>query len=453
LYLVGGLLRDKLLGRQKQDPDFDFCLSHSAISLGRQLSRKLKAGFVVLDKEHGACRLVKRFEGKTYTFDFTDFRGSTLKEDLRKRDFTVNTLALGLEDVFSLKDPQGALVDFYGAREDLKHKVIRIADKSSFPDDPLRIMRAFSYASILGFSIDRDTIKQAASHRAKLGAVSSERVRDELFKIFLRPDSYEYIVVLDKLKILEVIFPQIKKMRGIGQGPYHHLDVWQHTLETLKQLEILFAKNKNGEVKEYLDEIISADRTRRSILKLGAILHDIGKPKALRHEEGKTTFHAHERIGLNITREITRRLRMSNDEINALHKIVLWHLRPGYLGDNDIVTARAKFRYFRDTSSEAVSVLLLSVADQRATKGPLTTLASRSRHEKVCFGLIREYFRRKKEKKALRLINGHDLIRVFRLKPSPLIGKILSEVEEMQAIGRLKTKEEALKLASKIIKG
>jgi len=224
-------------------------------------------------------------------------------------------------------------------------------------------------------------------------------------------------------------------------------------METLRQLENAITEFKNNrEIQDYLEEIISPNRSRRALIKLGALLHDTGKPAALRHEKGKTTFHGHERIGADITKNIAERLKLSNDEMNSLEKIVLWHLRPGYLADNEEVTPRAIFRYFRDTQKEGVSVLLTSLADQRATKGPLTTRQSRVRHEKVVLWLIKEYFRRKKEKKLPRLISGDDLIKKFKLAPSPLIGKILREIEELQAIGKIKTKEEALKTAKKFIK-
>jgi hypothetical protein len=184
---------------------------------------------------------------------------------------------------------------------------------------------------------------------------------------------------------------------------------------------------------------------------LGAILHDIGKPKARRREDGKIKFHGHERIGLEISEVIARRLKLSCDEINSLQKMVLWHLRPGYLADNEKVTPRAIFRYFRDAQGEAVSTLLLAIADQRSTKGRLTTKESRLHHETIVFGLIKEYFRRKKERKPPRLIGGFDLIKKFRLEPSPLIGKILSEIEELQAIGKIRSKMQALEVARKMI--
>jgi poly(A) polymerase len=132
--------------------------------------------------------------------------------------------------------------------------------------------------------------------------------------------------------------------------------------------------------------------------------------------------------------------------------MVFWHLRPGYLADNEEVSPRAKFRYFRDTADEAVSTLLISLADQRATRGPLTTKASRVQHEKIVFALIKQYFKEKKQVKAVRLVTGDDLIKEFKLEPSPLIGRVLREIEELQAIGKLKSRQEALKAANRLIR-
>ncbi len=450
--MVGGVLRDLVLGREKANPDFDFAVKRAAINFGRNLAKEIKAGFVVLDKEHGACRLVKKINQKIYTFDFSDFRGKSLEEDLKHRDFTINSMALGLEKAFSVKNLDESLIDLYEAKEDLKKKIIRIVNKKSFSEDPLRILRAFSFASILGFTIDKETLKLAKSEKAKLTRVSFERVRDELFKIFDTDKTFDCFITLDKLKILEIIFPEIKKMRGIGQGPYHHLDVWQHTLESLRQFDALLKNIKNQEVRDYLDAVISSDRKRRQLLKLGLFLHDIGKPATLRHEKGRTTFHGHEREGISLGADIAKRLKLSNDELYSLHKMILWHLRPGYLADSENPTPRAKFRYFRDAAGEALSVLLLSLADQRATKGPLTTMNARKQHERVVARLIREYLAKGKEKRKERLVNGNDLMKKFKLPPSKLIGKILSELEELQAIGKVKTKAEAIKAASKLVK-
>ncbi len=444
LYIVGGYLRDTVLKRKKDNPDIDFCLKKNAISFGRLLSKKIKAGFVVLDKEHGAARLVKRIRDKIYTLDFTDFRGRTLEEDLLHRDFTINTLAAELGS--------NELIDMHGARKDLDARVIRTVNKKAFDEDPLRILRCFSFWAVLGFKIDKDTLKAACAKKDKLLKVSAERIREELFKVLDSPFAFSCFKEMDRLKILEIIFPEFKVMKGVSQGPYHHLDVWRHTLEALEHLEGVFSENKtNRDISIYLNEVISSGRKRRALLKFACLLHDIGKPKSRRRKAGKLTFHGHERIGLGYTDDIARYLKLSNDEAAALRRIVLNHLRPGYLADNKEISARAKFRLFRDTKNEAAGIFLLSIADQRATRGRLNSKKSRLHHEAVCQSLIKEYFAKLKEVKPERLITGDDLIRVFKLAPSPLIGKILREVEELQAIGKVKTKQDALKAAKRFI--
>ncbi|TRZ96526.1 HD domain-containing protein [bacterium] len=454
LYLVGGVLRDMLLKRKKENPDFDFCLKKHAISFARRLARKIKAGFVILDRQHGACRLVKKIKDKVYTFDFTDFRGKTLEDDLLHRDFTINTLALELEGaLLKNRDLTDLVIDFYGAKKDLKAKVISSVSKNSFAEDPLRILRAFSFSAILGFKIDETTKKMLKLRKRKLAEVSFERIRDELFKIFTHHFCIEYLKQLDNLGIIEIIFPEIKKMRNIGQGPYHHLDVWQHTLETIRQLELIFKEIKyDRRIESYLGQVVSGGRSRRQLLKLAALLHDIGKPAAMRREAGKIKFYGHERIGVAISLDIAKRLKLSNDEWESLKRIIQCHLRPGFLADTDEVTPRAIFRYFRDTKIDALSVLLISLADQRATKGPQATRESRFRHERLVAALIKKYFKKQEEKKPVRLVNGNELMRKFKLGPSPLIGKILLELEELQAIGKLKNKSQAFKVSAQMIK-
>ena len=453
LYLVGGALRDLILDRNKENPDFDFCLKSGALKFGAQLARELRCAFVVLDEEHAACRLVKKINGKIHTFDFSDFRAATLEKDLLHRDFTINSMALGLGEVFSQQDLDALIIDPYSGREDLKAKIIKVTGLGSFKEDPLRILRAFSFSCTLGFSLDKETLRLAKKEKDKISAVSSERIREELFKILDSPAAYASLVILDKLRILEIIFPEIKPMRKIGQGPYHHLDVWQHTLETLSQFELVMQwAKKTPAIDSYLREEVAGLRKRSSLLKLACILHDVGKPKALRREKGKIIFHGHERIGLGLTRVISRRLKLSNDEGRVLERIVLWHLRPGYLANNPLPTARAVFRYFRDTGNDALAVLLLSLADQRATKGPQTSALSRRRHEKTVKVLIDKLLKQKEEKKLIRFLNGNQLMRKFKLPASPLIGKLLAELEEAQAIGKLKNKKEAWQLAAKLIK-
>lgn len=451
LYIVGGYLRDILLNRQKENPDIDFSIKKGAIKFAKALSKKIKAGFVVLDKERGCCRLIKKIKDKIYTLDFADFRGSDLGQDLLHRDFTINAIALSLDKAISEKNFDKWLIDPELGRQDIKAKILRRVNKRSFDEDGLRILRAFSLASIFGFRIEKETLKQIKLKKTKLSGVSYERIRDELFKILSRPCAYQYLSQLDKLGILKTIMPEIEIMRGVKQGPYHHLDVLMHAFETLRQVEIIIEEKKNNkEISGYLNQVISGERKRLALVKLAAFLHDIGKPEALRYENGKTIFHGHERVGAILSEKIGEKFKLSNDELKALKKMVFWHLRPGYLADMHSLSARAKFRYFRDCAQEGASVLLISLADQRSTRGPLTSRQSRQRHEKAVSILLKEYFKKQKEQKLSRLVNGNDLMDKLKIAPGILVGRILSELEELQAAGTIKTKEDALRLAAKI---
>ncbi len=453
LYLVGGYLRDLILKRRRSPPDFDFAVEKNAIAFGRAAARHMKAGFVVLDREHGSCRVVLKVSGQTYTLDFTDFRGASLQEDLLRRDFTVNALAADLAAFLAAPSFRDALIDVCGSLKDLKAGVIRVPSPGVFEDDPVRILRAFSFSAQLGFAIEEKTLRLAARQRALLANASSERLRDELFRMFASSHSWKQLAAMDKAGVLEMVIPEISLMRKVSQGPYHHLDVLAHSMESVKQLELLMEKTARAQddVREYVSQELSTGRTRLSLMKLACLLHDIGKPEARRKVKEKIMFYGHERVGAAIALQVCRRLKLSNDEISALRTLVFWHLRPGYLGDQKKVTPHAAFRFFRDTGKEAASTLLLSLADQRSTKGPLTTPASARQHERTCNALLKEYFAAAKAVPMVRLIDGNDLMKRFKLEPSPLIGKVLAHLQEQQALRKIKTAAQAYQAAARFL--
>jgi len=453
IFLVGGYLRDLILNREKETLDFDFALKTGAINFAKRIARKIRGNFVLLDKQHGCGRVVYNKNKKIYTLDFTDFRGKDIKEDLLHRDFSINALSVDISKIKKAKDLFSILTDYRAGLKDLKNKIINIVTKKSFQEDPLRIIRAFSLSCLLDFKITKDTTSQIKKDRLKIPQVAFERIREEFFKILHSNRAFDYIKMMDEMRVLEIIIPEIKIMYAVKQGPYHHLDVWGHSLETIAQLESIIQQfNGNLKIQNYLNQIMASNRNRSSLMKLGALLHDIGKPQSLTIESDRMRFHGHEHVGRYMIKKIAQRFKLSTKETDALERMVLWHLRPGYLADFKMPTPRAIFRYFRDTQSEAISVLLISLADQRATRGPLTNARSRSRHEKAIADLIDYYFKKQEEKKLPRLITGYDLIRKLKFKPSPLFGKILTKIEEAQALGQIKTKAEALELAKKIAK-
>ena len=449
--LVGGFLRDSLLSRRQTD--FDFAVDKNAVAFARQFADAAKGSFVLLDDEHGCGRVVKKIDGMIWTFDFADFRAETLKKDIASRDFTINTLYADLLNIKDKDELDGHIVDLKGARKDLNKKVIKQVSVKAFKDDPLRLLRAYSLQATLDFKIEAKTVIQIQKDVSLIRGVSMERVREELFKILFSPRAYTTLKDMDKVGLLEKVIPQLAVMFGVKQGGYHHLDVWKHSMEVLRQFEIILDDIKEDkDMNDYFEEVVASNHSRLTLVKLAALLHDIGKPDTKKVEPGRTSFHGHEHVGRNITRIVAKHLKLSVRERHMVEDMVMYHLRPGYLSNFKKPTEKSVFRFFRDTKDEAVSVLLLSLADQRSTRGVLTTEYDQKHHQKICLGLVKRYFEEKKKVPLVRLITGNDLIKKLKLKPSPLFAKILTSVEEAQALGKISTKQEALAFAARIIK-
>ncbi|MDP2652505.1 MAG: HD domain-containing protein [Candidatus Omnitrophota bacterium] len=446
VYLVGGFLRDHFLKRPCLD--FDFAVEKNAVAFARAFAKKIQGAFVLLDAEHGCGRVVKKGPGGPQTYDFADFRAPSLPKDLLHRDFTINTLCVDIKDVEPGAELNEILKDHRGGLKDLKARSVRMNSVRTFREDPLRLLRAYSHRAVLGFKIEKKTLAQIKKDVKLIRRVSFERVRDELFKILASPRAAETLKAMDACGLLSEILPQITVMYGVHQGGYHHLDVWPHSLETVRQFEGVLEQMKDDpDVTAYMGECLAGPRPRYALVKLAALLHDIGKPETRKKEVDRISFHGHEHVGRNIARPMAKALKLSTRERYVLEDIIQWHLRPGYLSNFKQPSERSVFRFFRDTKDEAVSVLLMSLADQRSTRGPLTSEADQRHHEKICLGLTRRYFEIKKAKPLVRLIDGHDLIKALKLTPSPLFGKILKEIEEMQATGKVATREDALAAA------
>jgi poly(A) polymerase len=452
LVLVGGFLRDHVLGRRAHD--LDFAVSSDAVALARRFAKAIKGAFVLLDEESGCARVAKKYPDGMWTYDFADFRAKTLKGDLAGRDFTINTLTLDISDIDLKKPLADQVAGDRRAWGDIKAKTVRVVGPKTFKDDPLRLLRAYSLRAQLGFKIEPKTLVTIKAQKASIRSVSAERIREELFKVLSSPRVAEVIRSMDRDGMFFEVIPQVRVMYGVEQGGFHHLNVWKHSLEALTQLEKLLKRMSSDAVlMAYLNEELGGGHSRLSILRLACILHDIGKPDTKKKEPGgRTSFHTHEHVGRRIVRIISRQLILSSKERYALEDMVTYHLRPGYLSNFKRPSDKAVYRYFRDTKDNAVAIVLLSMADQRATRGALTTEHDVLHHEEICLPLISKFFEKKKETKLTRLLTGYDLIKELGLEPGPLFSKILLKVEEAQQLGKVVTRQDALALARKAAK-
>lgn len=449
IYLVGGLVRDILLKKERDIIDCDFAIEAKASHVSKEFAQKIEASWFILDEINQVYRVIKR-KKNVYQFDFCALKGKDIIYDLKNRDFTINAMGIELKENLDLS--LSKIIDPCNGRADLDKKIIRCVEEENLTLDPVRILRGISLASELGFEIEDKTLKSFEKYAHLLSEISGERISEELFKILKNEFSWKYFELMNALRILDYIFSGWDELKKPYPGPYHHLPIELHSIASLKQLELLLQELKNWkELHSYLNEEVRENRLRLEILKLATLLHDIGKaPAYFIDQEGKVKFTRHEKIGNNIAKEISERLKFSKREKDILSDMIYYHLRPGFLVDCLQESKRAVFRYFRDTDQEAISIILLSIADKEATRGELISEEDIKRHKEALLELIYNYFKKREEIKPPKLITGHDVMNILGIPPSSKVGQILKEIQEKQALGEIKSREEALKYLEEI---
>ncbi len=416
IFLVGGAIRDILLGVVPKD--FDFAVCGSGIRFARTIARRLGGAFVPLSIEEDEARVVK----DNFIYDFSGFKGDLLN-DLKRRDFTINAMAVDLETL-EFHDPFNGL-------KDLLDKKIRLTSEDSLSGDPLRVLRGFRFSLELGFKLDKKFFD--AAEAISLRKVAPERIGYELFRIMSCPESYEAILKMNELGLFPQIFPEARKIIGDSF-------LWSHSLNTYYALEKLMQDGFFCSLEPEFSQYFSLPR-RRALLKLAGLFHDIAKPDTFLLKEGDVHFYGHDTKGARIIEIIGyRRLKLSRSDVAVLKKLVKEHMRPHLLATNSELTDRAIRRFFRDLGEDYFGSMMLAWADGYATAG-------KTRHlEKKFLRMIQLKREDEAKPKIERLINGYDLI-ALGLKPGPIFKVILQELLDMQLEGKIKTKDEGMKMA------
>ncbi len=459
LYLVGGFLRDALLGRSKHTLNIDFAIASQALAVGRRLAQAVGGSFVCLDEEAGSARVVVGEAKARVELDLSDFRAPTLESDLAKRDFTVNAMALPLERWCAGPGWERWLIDPLRGRDDLAAKRLRACFPETFLEDPVRILRACRFAVELDFTLEPSLGPLMASAATRLARISGERVRDELLAIFTTDRAHWALAQLNEVGVLDVLFPELLPGRGMDQGTYHHLDVLGHQLETVAQGDRMmtdfaeFAPELREPLRAYAAVELVEKRSRKALIKLAGLYHDVGKPATRRvKEDGEIWFLGHEQFGQMLAAPMTERLRLSNREAEMIRRLVLSHLRPGHLSREPQLTRRAIFRFFRDLDEDGPACLLLWWTDRMATRGSGSHLDQIDQQRMRLSELLRAYFFHAEEVvKPPRLVDGHALMRALTLASGPKVGEVLRLIQEAQAEGTVRTTDEALALARRLV--
>lgn len=458
-YLVGGCLRDRLLGRPVYD--LDVAVAGDGLAVARRLANHFGGAYYPLDESRGTGRAILPAAGeRRLVVDVARFRGETLAADLADRDFTINALAA------DVRTPD-EVIDLHGGQADLQAGIIRPVSEVSIRNDPLRALRAVRLAAQLDFALAPETEHLIRRDGPAIGGVAGERIRDELARLLALPQAAPSLRRLDDLGLLAVILPELEPLRGLAQPPPHHLDVLAHSLATVQMLEALLNGLQAGNTRyplpdsllpfadrlqAHLAHILSDTRPRLVTLKLAALLHDTGKAAARSVDgEGRIRFLEHPKEGAKLAGQALRRLRFHHAEVRLGETIVRHHMRPLLLARQAGVSSRAVYRFFRDTGSAGVDVLLHALADQGATYAPGAAPGvgdeRRQRLVELVARMLGDYYERTAERvDPPTLLDGHDLLREFGLQPGPQIGEMLESVREAQASGEVRTRDEALAL-------
>jgi putative nucleotidyltransferase with HDIG domain len=414
IYLVGGLVRDILLGRRNKD--IDIVVVGNGIEYAEALASRISSKATVnVFRNFGTAQL----KYKDLEIEFVGARKEsyqrhsrkpavqtgTLEDDLSRRDFTINALAINL-----CKDKQGEIVDQFDGLADLQAGLIRtpLEPGITFSDDPLRMMRAIRFASQLGFRIYEPTLEAIKENKDRIGIISYERITDELNKIILSPKPSVGFELLYRTGLLETIFPELVELYGVKTiDNKSHKDNFFHTLQVLDNV---------------------ARDSQDLWLRWAAILHDIGKPASQRYDkETGWTFHGHEVIGARMVPRIFTRLKLPlNEKMKFVQKLVLLHLRPIALTQE--VTDSAVRRLIVDAGEDIEDLMTLCKAD--------VTSKNQEKVKRIIsnFNRVQQKIEEVEAKDQLRNwkppITGEIIMETFNIKPSKVVGDIKEEVRE-----------------------
>lgn len=439
-WLVGGALRDQLLGRKTAD--FDVVVRGEPRQLARALGRAAHGHPFALSEGFGAWRVVAH--DHSWQLDLLPLGDRAIEDDLAQRDLTINAIAQRLGG--------GEYVDPFDGLGDLRARRLRMVAAEAFEHDPLRTLRVARLGCELGFEVEAATAQAARAAAPGLERVAAERIFAELKRIVAGDGALRGLALMDELSATDTILPELTRLRGVEQSHYHHLDVYDHTRAVLGEVmalerdpEALFP-GQGAALSALLSEPLADELTRGQALRFGALFHDVAKPQTRRvSESGRVTFIGHDVTGAEVTRGLLSRLRASERLQEYVAALGRHHLRLGFLVHEVPLDRRAIYRYLRACEPVQVDVTLLSVADRLATRGRGSDEAI-ARHLELARQLVEEgiAWRRQRPRPPVR---GDTLAAALGMGPGPEVGRLLAELEEASFAGEVGNREEAVEYA------
>jgi poly(A) polymerase len=443
-WLVGGTVRDELLGRPIRD--VDLAVAGDPEPVARAVAKAVSGPVFPLSEAFGAWRAIGA--GGAWVCDVSPLQGQTIEEDLGKRDFTVNSMAEPLAG--------GSLIDPYAGRRDLEQRLLRLVSDRAYHDDPLRPLRLARLAAELGFRAEPGTEEATRGAAPRVVEASPERIYAELRRLMVSDGALAGLDLADRTSLMRSVLPEVAELHDVEQSQFHHLDVYDHTMEVLAQAIELERSLENvfGELaprlRAELDEPLADDLTRRQAIRFGALLHDIGKPRTRGVlENGRITFIGHDSVGEEMVLGLCRRLRTSDRFARFVAGLTRHHLVLGFLVHERPLAPRTVYRYLRTTSPVEVEVTLLSCADRLATRGKNAEPAIEA-HLDLARELMAAALDWRASGPPSVPIRGDELARELGIEAGPELGALLSELAEAAYAGEAGDREEALEVARRL---
>jgi putative nucleotidyltransferase with HDIG domain len=445
-WIVGGAVRDAALDRAVGDLDLAVAADPGAAA--KAIARNGGGHAFELSAEFETWRAVA--VDHAWQVDVAALRGAGIEADLAERDFTIGAVAIPLGGGDPL-DPHGGLAD-------LDRRVLRAVGERSFSADPLRLLRAARLATELELEIDAATVALARREAGRAAEPAGERQLAELRRLLGSHDPLRGLALLDELSLTAVVLPELEALRGVEQGPNHHLDVHGHTLAVMERtLEVeadlrRFAGERADETRALLDEPLADGMTRGTALRFGALLHDIGKPATRGERDGYVTFIGHDRDGAEIVGGIFKRLRASRRLARHLQGLTLHHLRLGFLVHEAPLPPRRVHEYLRATEPVTADVTLLTVADRLSARGggPFATEEMIEAHLRLAREMLAAALDWRRQGPPTPLLRGDEMAAELGIAEGPEVGRLLAELEAAQYAGEVSTGEEALRFARRL---
>jgi poly(A) polymerase len=445
-WIVGGAIRDALLGEPVSDADLAVTPGEEKRA-ARTIADAAGGSAFALSAEHATWRAIVP-EG--WHVDVAALRAETIEADLEARDFTVDAIAVPLTGGEPL-DPTGGLADAEARR-------LRAASERTFEQDPLRLLRAVRIASRHDLGIEEGTAALARTAAPRAADPAGERQFAELRAIVGGPRPLAALALMDELELTGVVLPELNALRGVVQNPNHHLDVLGHTLKVLEEWLAIEADLPAfaGELAEataaFLAEPLADELNRTEALRFGALFHDLGKPETRGESGSYVTFIGHDQAGARITAEICQRLRTSRRLSTHLQGLALHHLRLGFLIHQRPLSRRVVYEYLRATEPVPVDVTLLSAADRLAARGtgPIAGPEMIGAHLELAREMLADGLAWHREGPPAPPLTGEELGAELGLEPGPELGRVLEELREATYAGEISDRAGALELARKL---